>query len=206
MVGKIPAISLDGHDLRVLAHLSHELMARHDLTPLTQGKLDCLCGLYSIINAVRLLRQPIAPLSYPASRRLFEAGTDLLHKNGWLDAALVDGMVIRRWKSLAALITAQASTNTHTMSVETPMIPNGKLSAAAIERWIVEGLAAGMPVLMHLGQRHQHYTVVAGIDRQHISLFDSWGLVRIKRAGFVLRQDITSNCLMRFKLLHRIQP
>ena len=204
MVGKIPAISLDGHDLRVLAHLSHELMARHDLTPLTQGKLDCLCGLYSIINAVRLLRQPIAPLSYPASRRLFEAGTDLMYKNGWLDAALVDGMVIRRWKSLAALITTQASTDTHIMLVETPIIPNGTLTASEIEQWLVESLASGWPVLMHLGRKHQHYTVIAHIDKQNIGLFDSWGLVRIKHSGFVERHDITANCLMRFSLKPQI--
>lgn len=196
----IPAFSLETDELRPLARQCHELAARHDLTPFAQGKLDCLCGLYSILNAVRLLRQPIAPVSPMEARKLFEAGTASLLRKGLLDAALVDGMVLQHWKQLGALLVRQASTSALTIAIELPVKSNRKLSAAAIELWLVNSLADGKPVLLHLGRRHQHYTVVAGIDAQNIILFDSMGLVRIKRAGFVLRHDITANCLMRFNL------
>jgi hypothetical protein len=199
----IPAISLETDELRHLALECHELAARHHLKPFAQGKLDCLCGLYSIINAMRLLRQPIAPISEVASRRLFEAGTASLLRKGLLDAALVDGMVIRHWKQLAALLARQASTNAFDVTVETPAKSGEKLSADSIERWLVESLAEGKPVLLHLGRKHQHYTVVAGIDLHFISVFDSWDLVRIKRAGFALRHDITANCMMRLNLHRR---
>jgi hypothetical protein len=200
----IPAISLGTDELRHLALECHELAARHHLTPFAQGKLDCLCGLYSVINAIRLLREPIDPVSHTTSRRLFEAGTASLLRRGLLDAALVDGIVIRHWKQLATLLTRQASTNSLAMSVELPIKFNRKLTAVVIERWLVDSLAEGKPVLLHLGRKHQHYTLVAGIDSQNITLFDSWGLVRIKRAGFVQRHDITASCLMRLSLNSRI--
>lgn len=204
MMTRVPAISSEKDDLRQLATRCHELAARHDLTPFVQGKLDCLCGLYSILNAIRLLRQPIAPISPVAARRLFEAGTASLSQKGLLDTALFHGMVIRHWKLLAALLTRQASTDAFNLTVETPTKSGGKLPADSIERWMVDSLADGKPVLVHLGRRHQHYTVVAGIDRNHLSLFDSWGLVRIRRADFVQRQDLTASCIMRLSLQLRI--
>ena len=204
MMSRVPAATSEMDDLRQLKIQHHELAVRHDLTPFTQGKLDCLCGIYSIINAVRLLRQPVWPVSHMAARQLFETGTASLLRKGLLDAAVVDGMVIRHWKQLAALLTRQASTDAFNVTVETPTKSGRKLPAESTERWMVESIANGKPVLMHLGRRHQHYTVVAGIDRHQISLFDSWGLIRIKRAGFVLRQDITATCLMRFSLQNRM--
>jgi hypothetical protein len=195
----IPANPLETLEQRINAPACYELAARRHLTPLTQGKLDGLCGVYSIINAIRVLRYPIAPLSPKTAKRLFEAGTASLSQKGLLDASLVDGMAIRHWKLLAALLTKLASTSSHIMSVQIPQ-PAGRVSLSDIENWVAESLAAGMPVLMHLGRSHQHYTVAVGIDKQHIALFDSWGLIRIKRSGFIKRHDLTANCLMRLNI------
>jgi len=40
--------------------------ARHDIKPLRQGALDSLCGVYAILNAVRLLAYPDS--AYPHAR------------------------------------------------------------------------------------------------------------------------------------------
>ena len=71
-------------------------------------------------------------------------------------------------------------------------------------RCIDIGIANGSAVLLHLGRRHQHYTVIAGVTSHNILLFDSWRLARAKRDGFVLRHDVTASTMMRLTVQLRI--
>ena len=178
---------------------TNELAARHILHPYQQGDLDCQCGLYSIINAIRLMRQPISPISTRGSRSLFETGIDYLARKGALNAAILNGIGIRRWKKLAILLAADACTEMMTIIVERP--PNHlKHSERAIVSWIDSGLSIGSPILLHLGRRRQHYTVITASDDQYFHLFDSSGSVRIKRIGCVTRFELTPSVLFRLKV------
>ena len=180
---------------------SHKLDGLQQLAPYVQGELDSLCGLYSIINAIRLVLYPVAPVSAAKSRKLFETGVEFLRQNDSLDPALVNGINIRRWKLLAALLAELASTAKWSIAVETT---KRRRSARAIMRCIDDSLVNGSPVLLHLGRRHQHYTVIAGITPHNVLLFDSWQMVRAKRGGFVKRHDVTATTMMRLTVQLRI--
>ena len=180
---------------------SHKLEGMLQLAPYAQGELDSLCGLYSIINAIRLVLYPVAPVSAAKSNKLFETGIEFLRQNDSLDPALINGINVRRWKLLAALLAEQASTSKWSIVVEGT---KRRASSRAIMRCIDNGIANGSAVLLHLGRRHQHYTVIAGVTPQSILLFDSWRLVRAKRDGFVQRHDITVSTMMRLTVQHRI--
>ena len=180
---------------------SHKLEGLLQLAPYAQGELDSLCGLYSIINAIRLVLYPVAPVSSAKSRSLFEAGIGFLRQNGSLDPALVNGINIRRWKLLAALLAEQASTPKWSVAVETT---KHRTPARAIMRYIDDSLETGSPVLLHLGRRHQHYTVISGVTQHSILLFDSSQLVRARRHNFVCRYDITASSMMRLTVQMRI--
>ena len=180
---------------------SHKLEGLRQLTPYAQGELDSLCGLYSIINAIRLVLYLVAPVSAAKSHKLFEIGIEFLRQNDSLDPALVNGINIRRWKLLAALLAEHASTAKWSIVVEAT---KRRASSRAIMRCIDNGVANGSAVLLHLGRRHQHYTVIAGVTPQSILLFDSWQLARAKRDGFVYRHDVTASTMMRLTVQLRI--
>ncbi len=182
---------------------SHKLEGLLQLEPYAQGELDSLCGLYSIINAIRLVRYPVAPVSAAKSRSLFEAGIDFLRQNGSLEPAIVNGINIRRWKLLAALLAEQAGSPNWSVAVETT---KHRMPARAIMRYIDDSVAKGSPVLLHLGRRHQHYTAIGGVTPHSILLFDSWRLSRANRDGFVRRYDIAANSMMRLIVQLRIYP
>ena len=187
----------------LLQRSTKDLAARHILEPYQQGDLDYFCGQYSIINAIRLVREPFASLSSRAGRNLFETGADYLARKGVLNPAILNGIGIRRWKKLAILLAADACTDKLTIIVEQP--PNHlKRSETSILGWIDSGLSIGSPILLHLGQRRQHYTVIAASDDQYFHLFDSSGSVRIKSIGFVKRFELTPSVMMRLTVQLRI--
>ena len=131
---------------------SHKLEGLLQLAPYAQGELDSLCGLYSIINAIRLVLYPVAPVSAVKSRKLFETGIEFLQQNGSLDPALINGINIRRWKLLAALLAEQASTAKWSIVVDTT---KRRASSRAIMRCIDDGIANGSAALIHLGRSRQ---------------------------------------------------
>ena len=180
---------------------NHKLEGLLQLAPYAQGELDSLCGLYSIINAIRLVLYPVAPVSAAKSRSLFEAGIEFLRDTGSLDPALVNGINIRRWKLLAASLAEQASTAKWSIVVDTT---KRRASSRAIMRCIDDGIANGSAALIHLGRSRQHYSVIAGITPHSILLFDSWRMVRSKRQGFIRRYDITASTMMRLTVQLRI--
>ena len=180
---------------------SHKLEGLLQLAPYAQGELDSLCGLYSIINAIRLVLYPVAPVSAAKSHKLFEAGIRFMRQNNSLDPALINGINIRRWKLLAALLAEHASTAKYSIIVETT---KRRMPARAIMRCIDDSIANGLPILLHLGRRNQHYSAIAGVTPHSILLFDSWRLARAKRLGFVKRHDVTASSMMRLTVQLRI--
>jgi hypothetical protein len=173
-----------------------ELVGYRQIIPCAQGDLDYLCGVYSIINAVRLVMQPIKPVSKSKSRALFEDSIEFLRQHASLDPALTNGISIKRWKQLAVFVAARAGTAEWSIDVQTT---NRRMLERTIVRCITDSLECGWPVLLHLGRDQQHFTVIAGITPQSVMLFDSNERVRVKRECFVERHDITSR-MMRLTL------
>lgn len=95
-----------------------ELSARHRIKALMQGDLDCLCGLYSIVNAIRLACEPHSPLGARQIRRLFNLGLEYLNKKRKLEYALSSGTGIFHWKKMAGLIAEEVSTLEMELKIE----------------------------------------------------------------------------------------
>ena len=174
-----------------------ELAGYRQIAPYSQGDLDYLCGVYSIINAIRLVLQPIEPVSKAKSRALFDDSIEFLRQNAALEPALTNGISIRRWQQLAAFVADRACTAVWSNGIETT---DRRMSERRIVRCIADSLACGWPVLLHLGRHQQHFSVITGITQHSILLFDSNERVRVKRECFVERHDITARTMMRLTL------
>lgn len=83
---------------------AHLLAARH-LTPYAQGSLDLACGLYAIINGIRLACYPARALTHAEASWLFQLGLE------YLDGRR--GTRAHRWAecSVVALASADALRN-----------------------------------------------------------------------------------------------
>ena len=165
--------------------LSTEVTARHSLEPWRQGDLDLLCGAYSTINAIRLVRAGVAPLSVAAGKRLLASAGDFLADRDGLQEALSWGMALKRRYALARHLGRLASGRDFTVTVERAALV--KPSITEVFAWIGESLTAGKPVLLFLENMPDHYTVVAGMTETRLLLFDSLGMKFLNRTTCGIR-------------------
>lgn len=160
-----------------------EIVARHEVDPFQQNDLARLCGLYAPLNAIRLALHSHAPLSTADSRRLFEAGVDLIARKAGGNEALTSGMGTRRCRQIARCMAEQASKSTIAVEVQRPEF-DAEPTTDDIVAWIGTSVAAGMPVLLRLkGLALDHFTTVAGLTPNQILLHDSAGLRFVKRSS-----------------------
>ena len=179
-----------------------ELSARHQIEACRQGELDCLCGLYSIVNAIRLACEPQSPLGTRQIRRLFNLGLEYLNRKRKLEYALSSGTGVLHWKKMALLLTQKLGELGPQLLIEYP-VPNYHATSRKMFDWIEAGLIVGSPTLLHLGEGYEHYTTIAGIDEKRIHLFDSSGFEHISRTSCGpknKRHIITPLTMMRFSL------
>jgi len=146
------------------------------LEPFGQGRLDRLCGLYAIVNALRLA----VPTSARESRTLFEAGIAFLEDKGWLSAVLVEGMPTRQFVSLARYMFAE-----HQRRIGRSMVPEriavGRGNRSAVEFAALEAVTCGMPLLLLIDGPLNHYSVLCGFTPSRLRLFDSYGYQWLSR-------------------------
>lgn len=163
-----------------------EIVARHRLKPWRQGELDCLCGLYGILQGLRLAVADNAPLSKAQSTELFAAGVEFLHrKNGFHEAALA-GLKARRRLALAIHL-ARVVSNTHCpVVVERPDYAAWG-SIDDLFGWIEQSLSDGKPVMAALMGGLNHFTVIAGSSATRLELFDSDGLRFVRKSSCGLK-------------------
>ena len=157
-----------------------EIAARHAIEPFRQGGLDGLCSIYSAVNAIRLARHDVAPLSKARAKDLFERGVTYLDKRDGVAETLVSGTSIRRWHGIVRRLAGDASNAVVVVDVEQPDFDH----RPAIDEtfaWIEASIAAGKPVLIHLAEGIDHFTCCAGVTATRLQLFDSCGHRFIKR-------------------------
>lgn len=152
-----------------------EIIARHQLEPYRQGGLDGLCGLYGVINALRLAVADNAPLSKVQSKALFAAGVEFLHRKDELHHAAVTGLKTSRRLALARHLAKLVSANHCPVVVERPDYA-AWASTDDVFRWIEQSLSDGKPVMAALMGGLNHFTVISGSDAAKLYFFDSDGL------------------------------
>ncbi len=146
------------------------------LTPLTQGSLDGLCCLYSIINGIRVALYPDVELRRGVVHQLFAEGIAVLAKSRFLPGTVTGGMVEQTWMRLCDSIITRAATVTGTNLNRSPILRgHHSLDTRKCLRLIKNELRAGRPVLLCLSGCLSHCTLAVGYTRQRILLFDSSG-------------------------------
>jgi hypothetical protein len=152
------------------------LEAAARLIPLNQGRLDNLCGLYSILNAIRLASWPVLERQHFRSRQLFDHGLSLLETEGLLLASLHGGMNEHTWLHLCDELIWKANRLGGIELTRARILANvGKTDTAAAIGLIDRHTQQGNPVLVELRGGYNHYTVVVEIRDNRLFLFDSFG-------------------------------
>lgn len=155
----------------------------------SQGNLDGLCGVYSVINAVRHLSS--RRLTNEQTRRLFGDLCGKLMQEERLLSAVCDGI---RFEVLERLIDKA--------SQFLDADGYGKLkrerafSKGLVKRRVfwdrlsehIKGHGAGSVILL-LDGKHDHWTCVESINENSILLIDSSGLRRISRKSCTIAKE-----------------
>ena len=147
------------------------------IAPLRQGNLDSLCGMYAVINAIRLTHARSKPLKRQDEKLLFDAGVRFLSRKQYLVDASIEGMIGRTQIRLAKHLIAQANERLNTKF---------KLHQLNVKRStysdIIEGeIDAGRPVCVLFDGALDHYSVIVGYSKSRFILFDSEGLAWLRR-------------------------
>lgn len=144
------------------------------LEPLKQGSLDGLCGLYAIINAIRVTLYPERKLSPAQQYKLFKRGIRTYRRRRNLAKLIRSGMTERAWleicDDLIGYANAMLGTKIAQRMVFEALEP---LRIRAALGTIKRQIESGHPVLISLAGTYNHYTVVVGYRLGRLYLFDS---------------------------------
>lgn len=160
--------------------------------PYEQGGLDSLCGVYSIVNAVRIVNS----LTNEDCSSLFGKIIEHLDESRSLPAVLTSGLSLQ---AIGSIFKDVIGNETIQRAMPFKHYPNASLD----EFW--EGmrifLADGerKAILIGLGGIYDHWTVVSKITPKQIQLFDSDGLKKLNRVKCTTKEPTLNRP-------HRIYP
>jgi hypothetical protein len=148
-----------------------QLQAARTIVPYRQGELDGLCGLYAVVNAIRVALHEASQLSHAQAQRMWMSGLLRLQERGWLPLRMMDGI---EWPDLLHI--AEALLEIALPVGAKPIVRQlpESIDHAKRWRWIATELERSRPILVHQDQ-HYHYTVITGLTPTRITLFDSSG-------------------------------
>jgi hypothetical protein len=144
------------------------------LPPFQQGGLDSLCGLYSIVNAERIINRS----TDDAAQDLFNTMVRFLSQKRLLAKILIHGVIHSHM-----LLILEKVVNGRIPHVEVPWRsqPTPDLDAFwESMRAFLDG-TPGRAIILGLNGYHDHWTVVQSISSKSIFLFDSDQIKRLSR-------------------------
>jgi hypothetical protein len=148
--------------------------AARELEPCLQGSLDGLCGLYAIINAIRIAAFGYRRDTHFANHALFLAGISKLKELGVITDYVVDGMNKTEFRALAKHLCRKASNSKIILRCRALPV---RIPDAQRQNNILAALTTGSPVLVNLEHKF-HYSVITGYTPSTLTLFDSFGYTR----------------------------
>jgi len=145
------------------------------VSPYQQGKLDALCGLYALINAIRVVHALDHPLSGPACRSLFRTGMKALLSDKHTAAAPYGGLTAsQQQKLLKALMRAPVLANRAPLQLRQQR--RWPKTEADLELFFRTAIKRGAVILACLHGRMSHHTVITGVRGETVVLCDSSGM------------------------------
>ena len=165
------------------------LPGARELSPLQQGHLSGLCGLYSMMNAVQLVLYP-RRLSGRRQQALFVQAVAHLARLRALKRVLGVWMHEEHWIGLGqALLNDINCAEGVSLSLERLLHGRAGLSHGQVIRLVKRAIDTCRPVLVCLGGTLDHYSVVCGYGQNSLRLFDSSGLQWINTRAIGLNED-----------------
>ena len=159
-----------------MAPLSGLARAKRELQPLEQGDLDSLCGLYAVINAVRLVVYPDHILTPGMLGRLFERGLSTLSHKRKLKQTVTQGIDNALWIPMCRAVIAEAEMLVERRIAICPLVGgNRPWRTRDVVGSIKRAVRHDRPVLICLEGRLDHCSVVVGSSATRFYLFDSAG-------------------------------
>jgi hypothetical protein len=149
--------------------------------PFRQGDLDGLCGLYAVVNAIRLALRPLSRFDYAIFSDFFEELVAEIDKHQGFGKASVSGLTTPRLVRLLKLAGEVVESNLgFKLEVGRPLLASRRPSLDdAIGHLRSELRRPATALLLGLGGEYDHWTVVRRITRASILLYDSAGYSRI---------------------------
>jgi hypothetical protein len=145
------------------------------LLPFQQGGLDSLCGLYSIINAERIINNS----SDEQAQRLFNDLIHYLSRKHLLANLLIGGVIHKQMLLILDQVIGDRIAN-----VQIPWrgVPNPELTTFWKSlQWFLDG-TPGRAIILGLQGFHDHWTVIESITERSIFLYDSALIKRLPRS------------------------
>ena len=145
------------------------------LPPFQQGGLDSLCGLYSIVNAERIINKS----SDAQAQELFNTMVRFLSKKRMLARILIEGVNHRQM-----LLTMQKVVNGRLPCIEIPWrgVPTPDLDTFWQSMQTFLNGTPGRAIILGLNGYHDHWTVIDNITSKSIFLYDSAEIPRLRRS------------------------
>lgn len=162
--------------------------------PWQQGNLDALCGLYAIINALRLLHAPTGGLSRQVCKTLYRDGLEAACRMCDGLNPIFDGMTqARQMKVAKAIFKSRALRDRAPSVLHKPQ--TGIVCNADLDRIWQDCLGRGDVLLADFDGRISHHTVICGLSDDSIFLFDS------DKMRFVFRRTLQLSAMPDGKLI-----
>ena len=147
------------------------------LPPFQQGGLDSLCGLYSIINAERIINHS----TDDETQQLFNDLIHYLSRRGLLSKFLIDGIIHKEMLVILEKVVGKKRIS----NVEIPFrgVPNPDLTTFwKYMQSFLDG-TPGRSIILGIQGYHDHWTVIEKITNRSILLYDSALIKRLPRAS-----------------------
>jgi len=163
--------------------------------PYEQGSFSALCGIYSIINSVRIIKG----LNNEESKDLFIKIVKYLEESKNIAEALTEGINITVMGSIFKNVIEDNIKRSIPFHKD-PIIKIGKFWNE-MKKFTDENEAEGQKrvILLALEGKHEHWSVTREITDKRIILFDSVGLKYLDKRNCTTKQTSSSK-------RHLIQP
>lgn len=147
-----------------------------NLEPLQQGELDKLCGVYAAINAIKVADDRTGKR---VGSLLFTCAISYLVEKGQLEEAVTSGMGHKRQRLITEYL-LKTYNQRHNAELGLTYFSDSLLD---LEDFIEGQLEQGFPVCVCLNGAVDHFTVLTGMNRTRVLLFDSNGMSFVQRSS-----------------------
>ena len=156
--------------------MNSRLQTYRDFPPFQQGGLDSLCGLYSIVNAERIINRS----SDYETQVLFNDLIYYLSRRRLLSKFLIDGIIHR--EMLVILNKVVGKRRIQAVDIPWRGVPNPDLTTFwKSMQYFLDGTPR-RAIILGLQGYHDHWTVIERMTNRSIFLYDSALIKRLPRS------------------------